>query len=199
MGEYTEVLKTKTDKELLDIIDSYDQWSKSYIKDVLEELSSRGVNTNELIIPDLSLEERRKICESCQHHKHESPKNPLKEIAHEVYGYQGKERDVPSDPDAPIYCGLTMKDPVFRGNQCPFYVQTPGYERLLMKRGIRSIIIGIGFIVFGLYRMIVYISSTKGHNGYDPSDNIEDVVLICIGIVSVLYAVSVFVKRAKYK
>lgn len=169
MGAYSEEIKNKTDEELIKLIYSADEFSATYNKDLRKELKKRGIRIEDLGLPILSLDARRKICESCQNHLNE----------------------IPTNPDSNAICGLTMKNPSFLGSLCENYVPIPAFKKRLLMKAFIALILGVIVIAEGVFMYQDHLAE-----GYIYT---RDVVLMCSGPVLIVYAFVYFIKMVRFK
>lgn len=178
MSTYADELKQKTDQELQELAASSDNWSAAYNEAVRAELQNRGL-TVELPkdSPKLNLEQRRKICESCKNHKNE----------------------IPTNPDSPAICGLTMKNPAFNGKQCALYDPDPKYKNYLLRRGIYGLVLGVLFELFGVFRMAEIVNTTKRPEDLNMFSTMWGIFMIIAGIAMLVYSIKAFTKMIRFK
>ena len=166
MSAFDDELKQKTDIELKEMAATPNRWNDSYIEAINVELKRRGLTVEPIdnspqVEPKLTLDQRRRICESCKNHKNE----------------------IPTNPDSPAICGLTMKKPEFNGEQCALYVPIPNFKTLLLRRAIYSIILGFAIGILGL----------------NMSDSFWGIGLIVLSPVLLIYSIRIFIKMIRFK
>ena len=181
MGDFRKELKDKTDLELLDIVARRGQFNDSYVQDVLDELASRNIEIKEEEKEperfELTVDERRKVCDSCKNHKNE----------------------ILTNPDSPALCGLTMKAPSFHGKECGLYIPIPDYKSRVIRRGIYGLVMAIAFGVLGVIRLIEFIEQTKNPANLDVFGLMFYLLLIFFSIALLYYAFKSFITAARFK
>lgn len=174
MSAYEEELRQKTDQELQEMALNPNRWNDDYFEAVKYELQRRGLHIEpkeegSKIEYKLELKQRRKICESCQNHSNE----------------------IPTNPDSPAICGLTMKDPDFTDTLCEKYVPIPNYKNYLLRMSLLSLIIGIACGAWGGISLMNEL----------PKGIIRprSFILSLLCIIGIVYGIITFIKMLRFK
>lgn len=169
MSAYSEELKKKNNDELIKLITSEAEFSPSYNKAVRKELQSRGINVEKLDLPLLSIDMRRKICESCQNHTNK----------------------IPTNFESDAICGLTMRDPVFKGSVCENYASIPAFRGVLLRRALISLVMGILVLIVGAFAFWEDLLEGVIYR--------RNVVAIIVGPIGIIGAIVYFIKMIRFK
>ena len=174
MNAFEEELKQKTDQELLEMAATPNKWNDDFFEAINNELQGRGVSVEPkehapLVEHKLNLAQRRKICESCKNHSNE----------------------IPTNPDSPAICGLTMKDPDFIEALCEKYDPIPGYKKYLLRMSLLSLVMGILCGAWGITSLINEL----------PKAIIRprSFILSILCIAGIVYSIIMFVKMLRFK
>ena len=174
MNAYEEELRQKTDQELQEMASTPNRWNDGYYEAVKFELQRRGLHIEPKmegpkIEYKLNLKQRRKICESCQNHSNE----------------------IPTNPDSPAICGLTMKDPDFTDALCEKYNPIPAYKKYLLIMALFGLVIGL---VSGIIGYLILKSELR-HGKVD----FRGVGLCILCPIAIVYSIVMFIKMLRFK
>lgn len=174
MNTFETEFRQKTDQELQEIVSNPNRWNDDYYAAAKFELQRRGLQIQlkeevPSIEHKLNLQQRRKICESCQNHSNE----------------------IPTNPDSPAICGLTMKDPDFTEKLCEKYIPIPAYKNYLLRMAL------FGF-AGGLFSGVIGYLILKNELRQGTVD-FRGVVLCILCPILIVYSIVMLIKMFRFK